>query len=120
MGQAKDLNEFFDDKKELDFYDKIEFKLFKERTLFLCDEIDEAETTNLIKKIILLDSINNKPIKLFINSCGGSSYDALALYDVMRKCKSPIHTVALGKAMSAAAWILLAGTNGKRSAYAIL
>ena len=50
-----------------------------------------------------------KPIKLFINSFGGSCYDGLALVDVIKQSKTPVHTISIGSSMSMGLWIYLAG-----------
>jgi ATP-dependent Clp protease protease subunit len=49
------------------------------------------------------------PIKLFINSYGGSVYDGLALIDVIKNSKTPVHTICVGSCMSMALWIWLSG-----------
>lgn len=51
------------------------------------------------------------PIKLFINSYGGSVYDGLALIDVIKRSKTPVHTICVGSCMSMAFWIWLAGAK---------
>ena len=51
------------------------------------------------------------PIKLYINSCGGYTYSGLALVDIIKRSKTPVHTIAIGACMSAAFWIWLAGNK---------
>ena len=51
----------------------------------------------------------SKPIKLFINSFGGSVYDGLSLVDVIKQSKTPVHTISIGSSMSMGFWIYLAG-----------
>lgn len=95
----------------------------KERNLFLCDCITQRSVTDIIKEICeineddnkkqeLYRSFDRKPIRLFINSYGGGVYPGLALVDVIKRSKTPVHTVCLGSCMSMALWIWLAG--GKR------
>ena len=50
-----------------------------------------------------------KPIKLFINSFGGSVYDGLSLVDVIKQSKTPVYTISIGSSMSMGFWIYLAG-----------
>ena len=50
-----------------------------------------------------------KPIKLFINSFGGSVYDGLGLIDIINQSKTPVHTISIGSSMSMGFWIYLAG-----------
>lgn len=96
----------------------IDIHFLKTRTIFLDEDVGEDSAIKLIKRIKFLESLNpNKEIIFYINSEGGDVYDALAIYDTMQSCKCDIKTIALGKAMSAAAWILLAGTPGKRCAH---
>jgi ATP-dependent Clp protease protease subunit len=52
---------------------------------------------------------DRKPINLFINSFGGSVYDGLALVDVIKQSKTPVHTISIGSSMSMGFWIYLAG-----------
>lgn len=85
------------------------------RSVFIDDDIDEKNVSKAIKSILYLDSVSNEPIKIFISSFGGSVYDGLALYDILRACSSPIHTHGVGKIMSMATYVFLAGD--KRSLY---
>lgn len=116
MGKDKLLD--YINEKNLELKDILNIKLFSKRKIFLVGEIDEEVVDDLIRQIMILEVVDGrKPIELYINSCGGTVYDTLALYDVMQKTSCEIHTFCLGKAMSAAAWILMAGTKGKRYAY---
>jgi len=54
-------------------------------------------------------SIDKVPIELYISSCGGSIYDALSFIDYVGLIKTPIHTIAMGKCMSAGTLMLIAG-----------
>ena len=85
------------------------------RRVFLFGEINESTIANSIKAIYLLDSQHkSKAIELFVGSVGGDEYDMLALYDVLNSITAPIHTVALGKCMSAAPLLVAAGEKGCR------
>lgn len=84
------------------------------RVLFLDEEIDFSTSDYLTKSLLLLDSINNKPITLYINCRGGYCSDGFAIYDIMKSIKSPIQTIGLGHVASMAALILAAGTKGLR------
>ena len=64
-----------------------------------------------------MDAANHKPIELFIGSFGGDEYEMWALYDVLHhSISSPIHTIAIGKCMSAAPLLVASGTLGHRYA----
>lgn len=86
----------------------------RKRRAFLIGDIEEQRVGAIIKGLYLMDSDNSEPIELFINSMGGSVYDMWALYDVTRTLISPIHTVALGSAQSAAILLVAAGEPGYR------
>lgn len=59
---------------------------------------------------------STKPIELIVGSYGGCEYDMFALYDAIQYIKAPVHTVAIGKCMSAAPLLVACGKKGKRSA----
>lgn len=90
----------------------LEVELLEDRTLFLDGEINIETVGKLLKQLLILQTrgkTRKQPIKLYINSPGGSVYDMLALYDAMRSSPCEIHTIVTGTAMSAAAFILMAG-----------
>jgi len=91
--------------------------LLENRTLFLVGEISYPMATEVIMKLLYLDS--NKPgseINLYINSPGGSVNDTMAIYDTMQFIGSPVSTYCIGRAQSGGAIILAAGEKGKRHA----
>ena len=63
------------------------------------------------KKEELYKNRERKPIRLFINSYGGNVYDGLALVDIIRRSKTPVHTVCSGSCMSMALWVWLFGAR---------
>ncbi|MBI3458706.1 ATP-dependent Clp protease proteolytic subunit [Candidatus Azambacteria bacterium] len=91
--------------------------LLKQRIIFLGTPITDAVANSIIAQLLFLDSQEeNKDIKLYINSPGGSIPAGLAIYDTMQFIKSDIETIAVGMAASMGAVLLLAGTRGKRLA----
>ena len=105
------------------FYD-VYSRLAKDRILFLSPaygktSIDGEVATTLTAALLFLDMQNSKKeIQIFINSPGGTVANGLfTIYDTMQYIKSPIKTVCIGQAYSAASLILGAGTKGKRKAY---
>jgi ATP-dependent Clp protease protease subunit len=94
-------------------------RLAKDRILFLHDEIDAEVATAFTATLFWLDSQNNKEdISIYINSPGGTVNDGLlTIYDTIQFIESPVRTICIGEAYSAAAVILSAGTKGKRFAY---
>jgi ATP-dependent Clp protease protease subunit len=90
-------------------------RLLRDRILFLGDHVDEHTANLIIAQLLFLDSEDSKKdIQFYINSPGGSLYDALAIYDTMQYVKSDISTVGIGVQASAAAFLLSSGTKGKR------
>lgn len=90
--------------------------LLKERIVFLGTAIDENVANIIVAQLLYLDSESHSPIMLYINSPGGLVYGGFAIYDTMRKLKSPVSTVAVGFCGSMSTVILTAGTQGQRYA----
>jgi len=90
-------------------------RLLKDRIVFLDDEINDVNAKLVIAQLLFLESEDpEKDIFLYINSPGGSITSGLAIYDTMQFIKSPVSTICIGQAASAAAVLLLAGEKGKR------
>lgn len=92
-------------------------RLFMDRILFIGTEIN-SDVANIINSQLLFLQTDNpdKQINIYINSPGGSVYDGMSIYDVMKFIKSPVATTCCGTAASMAAVLLAAGTKGKRMA----
>lgn len=90
-------------------------RLLKDRIIFLGSDVNEHTANLVVAQLLFLDNeAQDKDIYLYINSPGGSVYDALAIYDTMQYVKSDIQTVGIGVQASAAAFLLSSGTKGKR------
>jgi ATP-dependent Clp protease protease subunit len=91
-------------------------RLLESRILFLSGDLDENKSKDVVSKLITLDYQSpTKDILFYIDSYGGDIHCLLAIHDAMRTlCRCDIATICVGKAMSAAAILLLAGTDGKR------
>ena len=90
-------------------------RLLEERIVFLGTPITDMVANSVIAQLLFLDSKSNeKDIKLYINSPGGSVSAGLAVYDTMQYVKSPISTICVGQAASMAAVLLASGEKGKR------
>ena len=90
-------------------------RLLKDRIIFLGNDVNENAANLIVAQLLFLDNDNsNKDIFLYINSPGGSVYDALAVYDTMQYVKSDVQTVGIGVQASAAAFLLSSGAKGKR------
>ncbi len=92
-------------------------RLGAERILFLGQEVNDGVANSLVAQMLYLDSEDSsKPIYLYINSPGGSVTAGLAIYDTMKYVKSDVVTICVGLAASMGAFLLSAGTKGKRLA----
>ena len=92
-------------------------RLGVERILFLGSEVNDAIANSLVAQMLYLDSEDSsKPIYLYINSPGGSVTAGLAIFDTMQYVKSEVVTICVGLAASMGAFLLAAGTKGKRLA----
>lgn len=89
--------------------------LLQERIIFLGKVIDDAVAYEAIMLLLYLQSEDaTKDITLYINSPGGSVTAGMAIYDTMQFVKPDISTICIGMAMSMGAFLLAAGTKGKR------
>jgi len=92
-------------------------RLGVERILFLGSEVNDAIANSMVAQMLYLDSEDNyKPIYLYINSTGGSVTAGLAIYDTIQYVKSDVVTICVGLAASMGAFLLAAGSKGKRLA----
>ena len=92
-------------------------RLFRERIIFLAEEVDDAIANAIVAYMLYLDSEDpGKPIYLYINSPGGSVTAGMAMYDTMQHIKSEVVTICVGLAASMGAFLLTSGTKGKRLA----
>ena len=92
-------------------------RLLRERIIFLGEEIDDEMANSIVAQLLLLDSENpEKDIMMYINSPGGVITAGFAIYDTMKHIRADVSTVCLGEAASMAAFLLSAGTKGKRLA----
>ena len=92
-------------------------RLMMDRIIFLGTEINDYTANTLQAQLLYLDSVDSgKDISIYINSPGGSVYAGLGIYDTMQFINSDVATICTGMAASMAAVLLVAGTEGKRSA----
>lgn len=92
-------------------------RLMMDRIIFLGTPIDDTTANVLQAQLLYLDSVDSgKDISIYVNSPGGSVYAGLGIYDTMQFIQSPVATICTGMAASMAAVLLVAGTEGKRSA----
>lgn len=92
-------------------------RLLKDRIVLLFHEVNDDLASSIIAQLLYLESVDpNRDICLYINSPGGSVSAGLGIYDTMRKIKCDVSTVCVGMAASMGAFLLAAGTKGKRYA----
>jgi ATP-dependent Clp protease protease subunit len=92
-------------------------RLLKDRIIFLGAPIDDVFANLVIAQLLFLEAEDpEKDINLYINTPGGSVTAGLGIYDTMQYVKPPINTICLGQAASMGAFLLTAGTKGKRFA----
>lgn len=84
------------------------------RLVVLHGEVNEASICNVIVQMLQLANQNHKPIHLVISTYGGSVDEMFSLYDTIKFLPCPVHTIALGKVMSAGVLLLASGVKGKR------
>ena len=90
-------------------------RLLKERIIFLGEEVNEVTASLVVAQLLFLDAEDpGKDIYLYINSPGGSVTSGMAIYDTMNYIKSDVSTICIGMAASMGAFLLAAGTKGKR------
>jgi ATP-dependent Clp protease, protease subunit len=90
-------------------------RLLKDRIIFLGSDVNQTSANLIVAQLLFLQAQDaKKDIFLYINSPGGSVYDALAIYDTMQYVTNDIQTVGIGVQASAAAFLLSSGTKGKR------
>lgn len=96
---------------------KKENRISEKRILFINEEITDNLAKNIVMKLLQLDAMNHKDIKIYINSPGGSVSAGLAIYDTIKYIESDVSTVAIGRVASMASILLIAGTKGKRFSF---
>ena len=92
-------------------------RLLNDRIIFLSDEVNDHTATLVVAQLLYLEAQDReKDISLYINSPGGSISAGMAIYDTMKFIKCDVSTICIGMAASMGAFLLAAGTKGKRFA----
>lgn len=84
------------------------------RVVVLHGDVNEHTISSVIAQLLHLASVNKNPIHLVVSTYGGSVDEMFSLYDTIKFLPCPVHTIALGKVMSAGVLLLAAGEKGKR------
>lgn len=116
--QAQYLNPYILEERQLNVTQMDVFsRLMMDRIIFLGTQIDDYTANTLQAQLLYLDSTDpGKDISIYLNSPGGSVTAGLGIYDTMQFITSDVATICTGMAASMAAVLLVAGTEGKRSA----
>ena len=92
-------------------------RLLEDRIIFLGEEVNDASASLIVAQMLFLEAKDpDKDIQLYINSPGGSISAGMAIYDTMQYIKCDVSTICVGMAASMGAFLLCAGTKGKRFA----
>lgn len=92
-------------------------RLLKDRIIFLSEDVNDATASLIVAQLLFLESEDpDKDIMFYINSPGGSITAGMAIYDTMQYIKCDVSTICVGMAASMGAFLLAAGTKGKRLA----
>lgn len=92
-------------------------RLLKDRIIVLSEDVNHVTASLVIAQMLFLESEDpDKEIFFYINSPGGSITDGMAIFDTMNYIKCPVSTMCVGMAASMGAFLLAAGTKGKRYA----
>ena len=92
-------------------------RLLNDRIIMLTEEVNNVTASLIVAQLLYLEGQDStKDISLYINSPGGSVTDGMAIYDTMQYIKCDVSTICMGMAASMGAFLLSAGTKGKRFA----
>jgi ATP-dependent Clp protease protease subunit len=92
-------------------------RLLRDRVIFLVGPVTDQTANLVVAQLLFLESENpDKDIAVYINSPGGSVYAGMSIFDTMQFIKPDVSTICVGMAASMGAFLLAAGTKGKRYA----
>ena len=92
-------------------------RLLNDRIVMLSEEVNSTTASLIVAQLLYLEAQDpDKDIQFYINSPGGSVTDGMAIYDTMQYIKCDVSTICIGMAASMGAFLLAAGTKGKRLA----
>lgn len=110
---------FFEKEGSIEKHYDLFSRLLKDRIVLLFNEVNDDAAAAVIAQLLYLESVDPEAdIHLYINSPGGSVSAGLGIYDTMKKLKCDVSTICVGSACSMGAFLLAAGTKGKRYALA--
>ena len=110
----EDDDEEVQEKDKTPVLDPLAGKMLKTRTVLLSGEINKELAEKAIRQLLLLEDMNDEPIRIFIDSPGGDADAGYAIFDMIRFVKPKIWTIGMGLVASAAAIIQLAAPKERR------
>jgi len=102
------------EKEKAPVLDPLAGRMLKTRTILLSGEINKELAEKTIRQLLLLEDMNDEPIKIFIDSPGGDADAGYAIFDMIRFVKPQVWTIGMGLVASAAAIIQLAAPKDRR------
>lgn len=119
MNRGTDLHRYAEEEEEKGEVQKkpedpLAERFLKTRTILLTGEIDKDQGEKVIRQLLLLESLSEDPINLFLDSPGGDVDAGFAIFDMIRFVKAPVRIVGMGLVASAAALVLLAVPKERR------
>lgn len=98
-------------------YSESYVKMTKDRAIFISEDVSDRMGADMSALMLYYDNQDHdEKINVYINTNGGAASGMANIYDVMQMVHAPVKTILVGKAYSAGAWILAAGTKGQRFA----
>jgi len=110
----EDDNEDTQEKEKPSILDPLAGRMLKTRTVLLSGEINKELAEKAIRQLLLLEDMNDDPIRIFIDSPGGDADAGYAIFDMIRFVKPKVWTIGMGLVASAAAIIQLASPRDRR------
>jgi len=110
----EDDDEEVQEKDKTPILDPLAGKMLKTRTILLSGEINKELAEKAIRQLLLLEDMNDDPIRIFIDSPGGDADAGYAIFDMIRFVKPKVWTIGMGLVASAAAIIQLAAPKERR------
>lgn len=105
-----------DEKKEVSS-EGLNEKFLKTRQILLSGEIDDELAQDIIRQLFTMEAESDEPIRIYIDSAGGSVDSGFAIFDAIRFINAPVYTIGMGLVASAASLILLAAPKENRLAF---
>lgn len=95
-------------------HDPLAAQMLKTRNILLSGEINKDMAERTIRQLLLMETANNEPVRIFIDSPGGDADAGYAIFDMIRFIRPPVWTIGMGLVASAAAIIQLAAPKERR------